>query len=183
MSSWSSFRDNFLLEFGYARHFRRSILKMKETPLVRRKKQRLLIAIGLFTGLLVASGCTSTGTLGLLSNSETEADLGPHDSHKFHRVGAEITGTACRHFILGLVPWGDSDMETAMRDAFKKNPSLHADGLVHVSTSTSLYNFFPLYNVYTLTCTTVKGIPIRFDHSPSGASKPLKIGGKKSASK
>ena len=156
---------------------------MKATPLVRMKKKRRVLAIGLFAGLLMTSGCTSTGTLGLLSNSETEADLGPHDSHTFHRVGAEITGTACRHFILGLVPWGDSDMETAMRDAFKKNPSLHADGLVHVSTATSLYNFFPLYNFYTLTCTTVKGIPIRFDHSPSGASTSLKTGGKDNASK
>lgn len=123
MSSRSSFRDNFLLEFGYARHFRRSILKMKETPLVRMKKQRLLLAIGLFTGLLVVSGCTSTGNLGLLSSSETEADLGPHDSHKFQRVGTQIEGTACRHFILGIVPYGDSDLETAMKDAFKKTPA------------------------------------------------------------
>ncbi len=147
------------------------------------KKQRLLLAIGLFTGLLVVSGCTSTGNLGLLSSSETEADLGPHDSHKFQRVGTQIEGTACRHFILGIVPYGDSDLETAMKDAFKKNPGIHADGLVHVTTSTSLYEFFPLYNVYTLTCTTVKGIPIRFAHSPSGAPKPLKTGGKENASK
>jgi hypothetical protein len=66
-----------------------------------------------------------------------------------------------------------------MRDAFKKNPSLHADGLVHVATSTSLYNFFPLYNVYTLTCTTVRGTPIRFDHSPTkpGSSTQPSSGG------
>jgi len=126
-----------------------------------------LFALGFF----LTAGCTSTGSIGLLSNSETEADLGPHDSHKFHRVGGQIEGTACRHFILGLVPWGDSDLETAMKDAFKKNPALHADGLVHVTTSTSLYNFFPLYNVYTLTCTTVRGIPVRFDHTPEGKTE------------
>lgn len=129
----------------------------------------------LFAGILAlvlgVSGCTSTGSLGLLTNSETEADLGPHDSHRFHRVGAVIEGSACRHFILGVIPWGDSDVETAMRDAFKKNPGLHADGLVHVTTATSLYSFFPLYNVYTLTCTKVRGIPVRFDHSPNSTQK------------
>ena len=136
--------------------------------------RRFRLSLGLV--LLLAAGCTSTGTLGLLSNSETETDLGPHDSHIFHRVGAQIEGRACRHFILGLVPWGDSDLESAMRDAFRKNPSLHADGLVHVSTSTSLYNFFPLYNVYTLTCTTVRGTPIRFDHSPAKSAPSAKAG-------
>lgn len=123
---------------------------------------------GLLALVLMTAGCTSNGSIGLLSSSETEADLGPHDSHTFHRVGPQIEGTACRHFILGLIPWGDSDLESAMKAAFKKNPSLHADGLIHVTTATSLYNFFPLYNVYTLTCTTVRGVPIRFDHSPAG---------------
>lgn len=143
------------------------------------KMARLLMtAIIPLAFFFTTAGCTSTGAIGLLSSSETEADLGPHDSHKFHRVGSQIEGTACRHFILGLIPWGDSDVETAMKNAFKKNPSLRADGLVHVTTATSLYNFFPLYNVYTLTCTTVRGVPVRFDHSPKGKkgtdkSKPL----------
>ena len=135
----------------------------------KRYRQRLLMTATIPLALfLMTAGCTSTGSIGLLSRSETEADLGPHDSHKFHRVGNQIEGTACRHFILGLIPWGDSDLETAMKNAFKKNPSLHPDGLIHVTTSTSLYNFFPLYNVYTLTCTTVRGVPVRFDHSPTG---------------
>ncbi len=118
------------------------------------------------------AGCTSTGTLGIVSNSESEADLGPHDSHTFHRVGSEISGTACRHFILGILPLGNSDIESAMRKALESHPELKADGLVHVATQSSLYGFFPLYNVYTVTCTTVKGIPIRFDHSP-GPSRNL----------
>jgi len=119
-----------------------------------------------FLSMVFLSACTSTGSLGLISNSETETDLGPHDSHRFHRVGTEIKGTACRHFILGIIPWGDSDVETALRHALNAHPSLKADGLVHVTTQTSLYGFLPLYDIYTLTCTTVKGIPIRFDHSP-----------------
>ncbi len=122
----------------------------------------------LFLAFFVMAGCTSTGSLGLVSTTETEADLGPHDSHRFHRVGGEIQGTACRHFILGLIPWGDSDVETALRHAIQAHPQLKADGLVHVTTETSLYGFFPLYDVYTLTCTTIRGIPVRFDHSPAG---------------
>ncbi|MHB1756836.1 MAG: hypothetical protein ACYCT9_04900 [Leptospirillum sp.] len=134
---------------------------MKQSKMVR----SIFLGVSLFSMVLL-SACTSTGNLGLLTNSETEADLGPHDSHRFHRVGTEISGTACRHFILGIIPWGDSDVETALRHALQAHPSLNADGLVHVTTETSLYGFFPLYDIYTLTCTTVKGTPVRFDHSP-----------------
>ena len=140
-------------------------------------RYRSFVLVASFFSMILLSSCTSTGNLGLLTNSETETDLGPHDSHQFHRVGEEITGTACRHFILGIIPWGDSDVETALRHALHAHPSLNADGLVHVTTETSLYGFFPLYDVYTLTCTTVKGIPIRFDHSPvtkKQVSSPLK---------
>ncbi|MHB8421532.1 MAG: hypothetical protein ACYC9S_01820 [Leptospirales bacterium] len=136
--------------------------------ITRSLQQTLLrtITVSLALGTLLLSGCTSTGSLGIVSNSETEADLGPHDPHTFHRVGSEISGTACRHFILGVLPLGNSDIETAMRKALSTHPELKADGLVHVTTQSSLYGFFPLYNVYTVTCTTVKGVPIRFDHSP-----------------
>lgn len=126
--------------------------------------------LALLTGILIMAGCTSTGNLGILSNSETEADLGPHDPHTFHRVGSEITGKACRHFILGVLPIGQSDIESALKDALTKHPELKADGLVHISVQSTLYGFFPIYNVYTVTCTTIKGIPIRFDHSPKSPS-------------
>ncbi|MHB1287230.1 MAG: hypothetical protein ACYCYP_11875 [Leptospirales bacterium] len=139
------------------------------------RQSRTLATILSFTvGSLLLAGCTSTGTLGIVSNSESEADLGPHDSHTFHRVGSEISGTACRHFILGILPLGSSDIESAMRKALESHPELKADGLVHVATQSSLYGFFPLYNIYTVTCTTVKGIPIRFDHSPEPARNPVK---------
>ena len=134
-------------------------------------------SVSLALGALLLAGCTSTGSLGIVSNSETEADLGPHDPHTFHRVGSEISGTACRHFILGILPLGSSDIEAAMKKALSSHPELKADGLVHVATQSSLYGFFPLYNVYTVTCTTVKGIPIRFDHSPDAPPKIKKSDG------
>ena len=127
--------------------------------------------LSLALGALLLAGCTSTGSLGIVSDSETETDLGPHDPHTFHRVGSQISGTACRHFILGILPLGNSDIESAMRKALASHPELKADGLVHVATQSSLYGFFPLYNVYTVTCTTVRGIPIRFDHSPEAPPK------------
>ncbi len=43
------------------------------------KSFRSLITMSLLSLTLLAAGCTSTGTLGLLTNSETETDLGPHD--------------------------------------------------------------------------------------------------------
>ncbi len=116
---------------------------------------------------LLLGGCSSVGSLGMISDSKTEADLGPRDLHAYHRVGEEIVGTACRHFILGILPIGDSDLESAMKDAFKKNPTLKADGLIHVTTQSTLYGFFPLYNVYTVTCTTIRGVPVRFERNPS----------------
>jgi hypothetical protein len=120
-------------------------------------------------------GCSSVGSLGMISDSKTETDLGPRDLHAYHRVGEEIVGTACRHFILGILPIGDSDLETAMKDAFKKNPKLKADGLIHVTTQSTLYGFFPLYNVYTVTCTTIRGIPVRFDRSAVKSTKTSRI--------
>lgn len=144
------------------------------------KKSILLskTALSLVICALFLTGCTSTGSLGILSNSESEADLGPHDDHTFHRVGSEISGKACRHFILGILPIGNSDIETAMRNALSTHPGLKADGLVHVSTQSTLYGFFPLYNVYTVTCTTVRGVPIRFDHSKGTHVPPAARNGK-----
>lgn len=138
------------------------------------KKSILLSKTALSLGIcaLLLAGCTSTGSLGILSNSESEADLGPHDDHTFHRVGSEISGKACRHFILGILPIGNSDIESAMRNALSTHPELKADGLVHVATQSTLYGFLPLYNVYTVTCTTVRGVPIRFDHSKKKTGAP-----------
>lgn len=36
------------------------------------------------------------------------------------------------------------------------------DALLNVSAESSLYGFIPIYNVYTFTCTTVRGTAIKF---------------------
>jgi bacteriorhodopsin len=37
------------------------------------------------------------------------------------------------------------------------------DALLNVSVETSLYGFIPIYNVYSFTCTTVRGIAVKFE--------------------
>jgi hypothetical protein len=34
--------------------------------------------------------------------------------------------------------------------------------LINVTTSSSLYGFIPVYNILSFTCTTVKGIAVKF---------------------
>lgn len=36
------------------------------------------------------------------------------------------------------------------------------DALINVTVTSSLYGFIPIYNVYSFTCTTVKGIAVKF---------------------
>jgi hypothetical protein len=36
------------------------------------------------------------------------------------------------------------------------------DALINVSVTTSLYGFIPLYNIFSFTCTTVRGVAIKF---------------------
>ena len=69
-------------------------------------------------------------------------------------------GQACRYFIIAVVPWGNSDVQTAVDKALAPSGG---DALVNVTTSTSLYGFIPVYNVLSFTCTTVKGTAIKLD--------------------
>ena len=39
------------------------------------------------------------------------------------------------------------------------------DAIINASVETSLYGFLPIYNVFTFTCTTVKGVAIKFQPS------------------
>ena len=68
-------------------------------------------------------------------------------------------------FLLGIIPWGDSTVATAMDKALAENGG---DALINVSVTTSLYGFVPIYNVFAFTCTTVEGIAIKFEN-PKGS--------------
>jgi hypothetical protein len=58
-----------------------------------------------------------------------------------------------------VVPWGNSDIQKAVDEALHTSGG---DALVNVTTATSLYGIFPIYNLFSFTCTTVKGTAVKF---------------------
>jgi hypothetical protein len=84
----------------------------------------------------------------MLQKSHSVKDLGPGE------------GKACRYFLLAVIPWGNSDVQTAVDRALQPTGG---DALVNVSTATSLYGFVPVYNVFSFTCTLVKGTAVKFE--------------------
>ena len=118
------------------------------------------VILSLAVMLLIAS-CTSTGNLGMVSRST--ADPGSLlTSPQPYKVIGPAQGKACRYFLLGIIPWGDSTLKTAVDKALAESGG---DALINVSVSSNLYGFVPIYNVFCFTCTTVEGIAIEYETS------------------
>ena len=81
------------------------------------------------------------------------------ENTRFKEVGPAM-GEACRHFVLGIIPFGQSDVAEAVDKALEE---VDGDALVNVSTESNLYGFVPIYNIYSYTCTTVRGTAIKFE--------------------
>jgi hypothetical protein len=121
--------------------------------------------------LLAISGCVSVGSLGIITKSSVDPATVLKNAHRVEEVGP-AEGQACRFFILAVVPWGNSDIQTAVDKALGASGG---DALVNVTTSTSLYGVFPIYNVLSFTCTTVKGTAVRIEdrnETPSATPSP-----------
>ena len=116
------------------------------------------IALGLLLLIILASSCSSTGRLGLVTKSSANPANLLESAQGFQELGL-TEGRGCRHFVLGIIPFGNSDIEEAVNVALEKTGG---DALINVSTETSLYGFIPIYHVYSFTCTTVKGTAIKF---------------------
>jgi hypothetical protein len=127
---------------------------------------RLIRLIGLM-GLLALTGCTSVGTLGLITKSSADPVALLKKDHAVKDLGP-AEGRACRYFVLAVIPWGNSDVQTAVDKALATNGG---DALVNVATSSSLYGFFPIYNVFSFTCTSVKGTALKLDESGPNPQK------------
>ena len=112
----------------------------------------VIVLCGLFTA------CSSFGTLGIVTKSSSDPGKLLKSGRSFKELGP-VEGQACRHFILAIIPFGDSTFSTAVDKALSASG---ADALINVSVQSSLYGFIPIYNVYSFTCTTVRGIAIRF---------------------
>jgi hypothetical protein len=108
--------------------------------------------------LALLAGCSSAGNLGFVMRSSADPIAVLKSGTNFEELGF-AEGKACRHFVLAIIPWGDSDFQTAVDDALAKSGG---DALVNVTTASSLYGFIPIYNVYSFTCTRVKGTAIKF---------------------
>ena len=121
------------------------------------KKQILLILVSLITVILC--GCSSTGNLGIITRSSANPGAFLTESQRFKELGP-TEGKACRHFVLAIAPFGKSDMEAAVDDALQMTGG---DALVNVSVESNLYGFVPIYNIYSFTCTTVRGTAIKFE--------------------
>ena len=119
---------------------------------------RSIRLVGL-VGLLSLAACTSVGSLGVITKSSSDPVSLLGKSHSVKDLGP-AAGQACRYFALAVIPWGDSDIQTAVDRALQTSGG---DALVNVATSTSLYGFVPIYNIFSFTCTTVKGTAVKLE--------------------
>ena len=116
-------------------------------------------------GALLASACTSTGTLGMVSRSTAAAEA-LKSGRSFKELGP-AHGKSCRFFALGLLPWGDGTVSDATSNALDKNG---ADALLNATVETSLYGFIPIYQLFSYTCSSVSGTAIKFEPEASAVN-------------
>ena len=131
--------------------YEKATLSKKENTM---KKVFLLLLV-----VMLITGCTSVGTLGLVTKSSGDPCSLLKKSRSYKELGP-TEGEACRFFLLAVLPFGDSTFSTEVNDALTKTGG---DALLNVSVSSSLYGLIPIYNVLSFTCTTVKGIAIKFN--------------------
>ncbi len=129
---------------------------------------RLSAVLGILTIFCISSvflGCASTGNLGIISKTTGDPGSLFTSPHPYKEIGP-AKGEACRYILLGIIPWGDSTITKATNDALTKSGG---DTLINLSSTSSLYTFVPIYNIFCYTCTSVEGIAIKFE--PSQQSK------------
>jgi hypothetical protein len=114
------------------------------------------------------AGCVSTGSEGLIMKSSADPVAFLKTGHSVKDLGF-AEGQACRYFAIAVVPFGNSDIQRAVDKALEPSGG---DALVNVASSTSLYGFVPVYNVFSFTCTTVKGTAVKFDGSAESLVPP-----------
>ena len=117
------------------------------------------VAADEFVGFALTHIMYVSWSLGVITKSSVDPASVIGKSRSFKDL-EPAEGRACRYFLLAVIPWGDSDIQTAVDRALQ--PS-EGDALVNVSTATSLYGFVPVYNVFSFTCTTVKGTAVKLE--------------------
>ena len=77
------------------------------------KKSVLLLTVFLL------SGCTSVGTLGVVTKSTGDPGAMLRNGQAYKELGP-VDGSSCRFFLLGVVPWGNGTLSAAVDDALAK---------------------------------------------------------------
>ena len=111
----------------------------------------------LFVMLAALAGCSSTEQVGLLSKPTSDAGSLLKEETPYSTIGP-VEGRSCRYFLLAVIPWGDS--QAAVEKALDESGG---DAILNASVETSLFGFVPIYNIFSFTCTTVRGIAIKYD--------------------
>jgi hypothetical protein len=107
------------------------------------------------------AGCASVGSVGLMVKSTaTPAELARAQS--FQDLGY-TEASDCRYLIIGVLPLGNADPGHVLEKALAAKG---ADALLNVTTSNSHYGFVPIYNVFSITCTSLAGTAIKFQPTP-----------------
>ena len=75
--------------------------------------------VGLIVLAILLSGCTSTGTLGIVTKSSANPAKLLETAQGFEELGL-TEGEACRHFVLAIIPFGNSNFEEAVNKASRK---------------------------------------------------------------
>ena len=109
--------------------------------------------------VMVVVGCSSVGQVGMMVGPSSNPGSVIKQERSYSELGP-VFGRACRYFLLAVIPWGDSTPTAAMQKALSTSGG---DAIINASVETSLYVFIPIYNVFSFTCTTVRGIAIKFD--------------------
>jgi len=108
--------------------------------------------------IILIAGCTSVGNLGIVTRPFSDNGERLKKGVQFEELG-QVEGSACRHFIIAVIPFGNSSFSKAVENALAERGG---DALINVTVSSSLYGFIPIYNVYGFTCTTVQGVAVKF---------------------
>ena len=110
------------------------------------------------TGILLMLGCSTSGNLGIVTKSTADPTALLKTGRTFQELGPAEAQT-CRYFLLGVIPWGANDFARAVDKALQQSGG---DALINVNVESSLYGFVPVYNVFSFSCTTVKGVAVKF---------------------
>jgi len=108
---------------------------------------------------LILSGCTSVGTLGVVTKSTVNPAAVFKEAQSYKEIG-QVKDESCRFFLLGVIPWGNGTFAQAADNALEKTGG---DALINVTVTNSLYGFIPVYNVFSYTCTEIIGTAIKFE--------------------